>query len=442
MRLTFSALLCTVALTLPAAARQDPPALTARFPAPDGYRVIDEDGGNGTGDFVFARGVTGRQLRRTLEAPDGAQVSTLGVARHFAERLRTQGGVMFADRINHGGGRLEGRIPGERPVWLHVDITDEGRSIGMVAIEQEPGAPATDLPVGETRIPGAWGVGENLYNMTAADRPAAMAVRTAVASLVAPVLSPYLGWAWRASTEDLADVTLAAPGAFPYRVHVFGLMRSQECPACPIITDTHGVTMVRLEINYVEALGERDQATLVAEGFFLEPSFGDDRRLFTRQGRPPLWVPVTREAYLQARVRFAERIGGSASTEMDAAVAEFEAAMKELEKTNPAAARQARAEFEASRALMRRQTADGATALRDELASLSNSDRRAPATDPVGRRVVRLNAAYFEPGRPKTAVHFLVLDAPSLRGVGELSVYQTEQLRRVLASIDVASLLK
>lgn len=421
---------------------QNRPELAARFPVPDGYRIVDEDHGTGVADFVFAKNVTGDRLHRVLEARDGVEVTPLALAQHFAARLRAQGGVMFADRINNGGGRLEGRIPGGRPVWLHVDIADNGRSADVVTIEQEPGATAPALPVEETHIPGTWTVNENLDAMAAADRAVANAVRNAAADLVAPMLAPYLGWAWRAQTEDLADVSLVAPGAFPYRIHIYGLMRSQECATCPVLTDTHGVTLVRLEVNRVEALGERDQATLVDDGIFLEPELGADRRLFTRAGRPPLWVPVTREQYLRARIRFVEQTGGSASKEMDASVADFEAGMKELEKTNPAAAKQARAEFAAARALMRTQTGEGTTALRQELDSLSAADRSAAAADPVGHRVVRINPAYFENGRARTAIHFLVVDVPSKRGVGELSVYQAEQLERLLGRVNFASLLR
>jgi hypothetical protein len=145
-----------VTIALAAALPQDRPTLAQRFPVPDGYALVDDDSETGTLDVFLARGRRGTILRRTLEAKPGATVSVAGVARVFGDRVRGAGGTIHGDRMTNAGGLLDGRIPGERPVWLHLDISDTGRSVAMVALDEAPGQPAVAVPVEEIRIPGAW----------------------------------------------------------------------------------------------------------------------------------------------------------------------------------------------------------------------------------------------------------------------------------------------
>jgi len=127
---------------------------------------------------------------------------------------------------------------------------------------------------------------------------------------------------------------------------------------------------------------------------------------------------------------------------LDSAAVEFEKAMMELEKTDPAAAKQARAEFADSRKATAGSTHTDVDALRKELAGLSTEDRRSPAEDPVGRRVARLNPLYFEAGRGKTATHFAVVDIPWKYGVHEVSLYQRDLVETFLSSAVLTDIVK
>ncbi len=384
------------------------PTLAERFPVPDGYSAEQDTESDGTQNFSTAHDIRGHILRRFVQAGDDGPKPVAEIVRFFADRLHAQNGVLFDDRFSSAGGRLDGRIPGPKPVWLHVDITDEGRGLDIIALE-ESAASARTMPVDEASIPGSWSTSEMFVDMPAGDRAAAIRTRDAVAALASPSFRPYQGWAWRASIEDFQDNSAATASTFPYQVHVFGLQRSQPCATCAITTDTHGVTAFTVDINRVESLGEPDQATLTTEGFFLDPgfapsgqvtSFNDGGKvLITRAGRPALFVPVTRDAYLQARITFTQSTGVAL----------------------PGA---------------------GVEDLRKELAALSADDKKVPAEDPVGRRVARLNPAYFEAGRARTAPHFAVIDIPWKYGVHEVSLYQRDLVEQFLKTTVLADLVK
>jgi hypothetical protein len=230
-------------------------------------------------------------------------------------------------------------------------------------------------------------------------------VRDALAALAAPAFRPYQGWAWQVTSEDLPDGALSTTSTYPYRVRVAGLRRSQACATCAVSTDTRGVTIFTVEVNHVEALGELDTATLATDGFFVDPGFvstsqvtpfrSGGRILVTATGRPALFEPVTRDEYLQARIRYAESSGNSA----------------------------------------------GAGALRQELSGLSSEDKRAPATNTAGRRIAKLNAAYFTAGAGRATAQFLVIDVPWKYGVGDVSLYQRDLAETFLASAALTDLL-
>lgn len=449
-------LVCSVPLvaspqrTAPSA-QSKTPSLAERFPVPDGYSAEQDTESDGTQNFSTANDVRGHILRRFVQAGDDGPKPVAEIVRFFAGRLRAQNGFLFDDRFSSGGGRLDGRIPGPKPVWLHVDISDEGRGLDIIALE-ETTASTRPMPVEETSIPGSWSTGETFVDMPSADRAGALRARDAIAALASPSFRPYQGWAWRVTVDDFQDNSAGSATTFPYQVGVFGFPRSQPCATCPVTTDTHGVTAFTVDVNRVESIGEPDQATLKAEGFFIDPGFtttgqitpfkDGGRILITRVGRPALFVPVTRDAYLQARIRYTQTMGGAVGSALDAAVVEFEKAMKELEKTNPAAAKQARAEFAESRKANTGSTGAGVDALKQELAALSVEEKRAPAEDLVGRKVVRLNPAYFESGRPRTAPHFAVVDVPWKYGVHEVTLYQRDLVEKFLTSVPLAELVK
>jgi hypothetical protein len=403
------ALALTVACSAPVFAMQSArarkaPTLAERFPAPPGYSVEQDTESEGSRNFSTAPNVRGHILRRFVQAGDDGPAGVAEVAGYFADLLHDQNGFLFDDHLNSNSGRLDGRIPGPRPVWLHVEISDESNVVDIIALEEFAGS-AHEMPVEEPRVPGSWATGERLTTVPAADRAAANGVRDALAALAAPAFRPYQGWAWQVTSEDLPDGALSTTSTYPYRVRVAGLRRSQACATCAVSTDTRGVTIFTVEVNHVEALGELDTATLATDGFFVDPGFvstsqvtpfrSGGRILVTATGRPALFEPVTRDEYLQARIRYAESSGNSA----------------------------------------------GAGALRQELSGLSSEDKRAPATNTAGRRIAKLNAAYFTAGAGRATAQFLVIDVPWKYGVGDVSLYQRDLAETFLASAALTDLL-
>ena len=209
-----------VFLAFLACAGQNPPRpviLADRLPLPPGYASEQDTEADGTRDFSTASGVRGHILRRFVQAGDD-KTSPAELARYFADRIAEQGGVVFDDRFNNVTGRLDGRIPGDRPVWMHVDISDEGGVIDIVLLDER--APvAREMPVEESKVPGPW----------TSDVP--------FGEKLAPSFQPYRGWAWHVVSDG------------PSRARLFAFARTQACAACPVVTDTTPVTIATFDAN-------------------------------------------------------------------------------------------------------------------------------------------------------------------------------------------------
>lgn len=234
------ALACCSALLAagPLEERQKTPSLAERFPAPPGYSVEQDTESDGARDFSTASGVRGHMLRRFVQAGDDGPMTPPDIARYFADQLHAQNGFLFDDRMNSRSGRLDGRIPGPRPVWLHVDINDDGNVLDVIALE-ERAASTREMPVEETRITGSWTTGET---------------RDALSALAVPFFKPFQGWAWHVTVEELHDGSAQADSAHPYRVRLSGRQRSQACATCPVTTDAQDVAAFTMDVNRVELL--------------------------------------------------------------------------------------------------------------------------------------------------------------------------------------------
>jgi hypothetical protein len=388
---------------VPQSSRQNSPTLAERFPPPPGYGVEQDVESDGTRNFSTGTGIRGHIIRRFVQAGDDGPAGVPDIARYFADLLHAQNGVLLDDHLNNRVGRLDGRIPGPHPIWLHVDITDDGSVLDIVALE-EAAASTRDMPVEEARASGSWTTGDTLVDTAAADRALVIHMRDALSSLAAPAFRPYSGWAWRVTAEDANPGSVATTTMSPYRVRLSGLARMQPCATCPVTTDTRAVTAFTMDVNRVESLGDLDTSTPRSDAFFIDPGFtpsgsvtrfkGGARILVTRAGRPALFLPVANEVYLAAQVRFAEAAGSTTD------------------------------------------------AIRSELAGLSPEARNTPAHDALGRGIVRLNPSYFEPGRDRASAHFAVIDTPWKYGVGEVSLYQRDLVDGFLGSAALADLLK
>lgn len=380
------------------------PSLAERFPPPPGYGVEQDTASDGTRSFFGAIDVKGHILRRFVQADDDTTPDLPAIVRHFADILYAANGVMLDDRFNAGSGRLDGRIPGAKPVWLHVEIGSDGKLIDITALE-EATATHRETPLDESAIDGSWSVNDRVTTATAEQRTAAIHARDVSASVITPLLSPYRGWSWRLSVADAPASTATSGAVLPYRMQLSGIARTRTCATCPIVEDASETTALTIDVNRIESLGDHDRDTDASDGFVLDPNIApttsvtplrDGRRvLVTRAGRPPLLQSVTREAYLQARIRHAQ-------------------------STNDA----------------------GLEALRATLAALSAADRTSPAEDALGRRVMRLNPAYVESSRGRAAAHFIVIDVPWKASAAEVSLYMSDLIETVLASPALVGLVK
>ena len=394
--------------------QQRQPSLAERLPAPDGYEVVRNYESDGTQDFVAARATKGHILMRNMSADDDSTpMTTEAVLRYYADIIHQQGGAVFDDRLARTNGRLDGRIPATKPVFVHVDVSDEGRSVTVVALEENP-ATIRETPTEEEAIVGSWDAQVNFKEMVATDRPAASEYHQRVAGRVAPLFAPLRGWSWHMDLEELTDGSRATASSLPYRLRAYALAKWQNCATCPVGTDTQARTVFTLDINRVESLGDADQATLSADGFFLDPAAvattpqvaqfkQGGRLLIVQAGRPPLYVPATREAYARARIRFMQSAAGTPGAGTLTA---------DLEKVT------------------------------QDLAGMSADDRRAPATDPLGRAVVTMNADYFDRSRGRTAPHFVVIDMPTRYDIGEASLYQQRLIDRFITTFALTDLVK
>lgn len=190
--------------------------LAERILLPPGYGSEQDTESDGAFDFATAPGVHGHILRRFVQ-PGDDKTGVLDLVAHFAGELHRQSGIVLIDRLNNVTGRIDGRIPGAKPVWLHVDVSDEGGQIDVVLVEErQPVARA--MPVEERDVPGTWS-----SEMPIGDR-------------LAPIFQPYRGWAWHVVPDG-------------GRVRVFGFARSQACATCPVVTDAVPVTLATFDAS-------------------------------------------------------------------------------------------------------------------------------------------------------------------------------------------------
>ena len=211
----------SVALAIVAAlASQNAPRaipIVDRVSLPAGYGSEQDTESDGAFDFAQAAGVRGHILRRFVQ-PGDDKSAVADIVGHFAAEIHQQGGVVLSDRLNNVTGRIDGRIPGAKPLWLHVDVSDEGGLIDVLLLEER--APvAREIPVEETSVPGTWS-----SDLAIGDR-------------LAPIFQPYRGWEWH----------LVADGAD--RARLFAQARSQACATCPVLTDKTPVTIAVFNIG-------------------------------------------------------------------------------------------------------------------------------------------------------------------------------------------------
>lgn len=188
--------------------------LADRVALPDGYASEQDTESDGAYDFAQASGVRGHILRRFVQAGDD-KTAARDLVGFFADAIHRQGGVVLLDRFNNLTGRIDGRIPGAKPLWLHAEVSDEGGVIDVLLLEERQPA-ARDVPIEESAVAGTW------------------TSESAFGEKLAPLFAPNRGWAWRVAPDG-------------DRARVFASARTQACATCPVVTDTTPVTLATVD---------------------------------------------------------------------------------------------------------------------------------------------------------------------------------------------------
>jgi hypothetical protein len=220
--------------------RQAPLTLADRLPLPDGYGSEQDTEADGVRDFSTAAGVRGHILRRFVQSGDD-KASVIDLVAYFSSVIRDSGGRVFDDRMNNIAGRLDGRVPGPRPLWVHIDVSDEGGVVDMLLLEERrasaDAAPAArEMPVEEIKVPGRWSTGI-APGVSPADSSAVVGIRDQLAAQLAPIVQPYRGWDWHLVVESRRQIRL------------FGFARTQACATCAVVTGTREVTVANFDLQ-------------------------------------------------------------------------------------------------------------------------------------------------------------------------------------------------
>ena len=235
-----------------------PPSLAERFPPPEGYSVEQDVEGNDGRDFWIVSNVRGHILRRFVQAGDDGPSTPADIVRHFGSLVVAQQGIVLADSANDRIGRLDARIPGAKPVWLHVETDDGGGLVDVVALE-EPSASTRPVPVDEPSIAGSWTIDELPASAPGAWRDRANRVRDTLAAAIAPVLRPYRGWAWHVRVDAPAPSTAVV-------VRLEAARAVQTCATCAVTVAPERQTVLVLTFPDANAKPVVDQPWMHGEG--------------------------------------------------------------------------------------------------------------------------------------------------------------------------------
>lgn len=403
-------------------ADQAPPGLAP----PPGYREADQSEVAERETHELPTGpldretVTGRSWVTNYDALPAMRKRPLDVLRHYVALAETRGGLRLGGYVTDEGGSTVVFVPGPRPLWAYIVVGDEGQGVEVRFVEETtPRVRRFSVPA--DRLPGQWNPDQpDVSAYPATLRAGVTAHFSLVASIwrAADILRQPKGGAFSVAMPPIESVPETGP--LPVVTTLLVRPRSQACESCPQNPDGEARRLVAITINEPEVAAKvlelkdgqgrvmyewrpasRPSATMTRTR--------DRHMVLTREGRPALWLPVSRAAYLQAQIAALDGMGRDVP---DAARirAEQEAAIRDLEKIDPAAAKAARAALAATPIPdMRAVTSVQRTELAEALAALTEKERAAPARLEDGTEIVIRNPAFFDGAAPRVLPQVVVV---------------------------------
>jgi hypothetical protein len=353
----------------------------------------------------------------------------LDVLRHYRDQINLRGGRRLlsivgndeAGRVN--GGQMAAHFPGAPPLWL--ELRTDGEQIQLWVIVERSADPVR-LTVPPERTPGQWHPDPIVgAEVAAPDRAAAGALLTSLSRFFrdAPLLKTPFGFDASLVLEPPREAETIGPrGTHSVEFKLWLPETFQPCDTCPPRHANEAGTSIQVRVNdlyrVLTAVVDDDQGRPLYE---VDGELSRDTAItrlrggslvMVRPGAPPLWTPVTREEFLRARIKDIKARFSHADRDLAAGLKEQEAVLKELEKTDPATARQVRAQMaEALKQLPPAGDDNPAVApLTQELASLSDTEKAEPAVGGGGHRIVRLNPSYANPAFPPAVPQVIVVE--------------------------------
>jgi hypothetical protein len=442
-----------LAVLVTAAAQK--PASFERFPPPSGYALVNETRAQNANEMVELSNldnvyITGNVYRATYRATLPVPPKPIDVLRHYRDLVSSQNGIREMGIVYDYGGSLIARVPGSPAVWVYATLDMERRRLEVRLIEEITSS-KTALPVPPEQIPGRWILPAQIgVGVGTAERPQAQAATTRIVSLLQslPALGSIRGAELAVTTAPVPRATARASGdpAAAWRAQVFFRRLAQECRTCPIRHTPDMNEDIDVRANDLSSVFEPlNQVDPAGRSMFAAP--GTERLspqvmrtaaldfIVTRPGRPPLWLPVSREDFLRAQVQHLRPQAAQANAQVAERMKRREEAIRVLEKADPAAAKEVRTQLDAPMASINQVATEQERMINEEIGRMSPVERAAPAMDPNGRAIVALNPAYADPTLARGTPQFLVW---RFRPVSELLV--ADYLDRVRTALDPAQL--
>jgi hypothetical protein len=359
----------------------------------------------------------------------GVSRPALEALRHYRDQINARGGRRLRSTAGTGedghvnSGRMCAHFPGSPPLWLEVDVGEEQIDVSVIVEEQSD--PFT-LPVPPEKISGKW----NPDPALPAWAPAAH--RSDISALLAafsrffravPMFKMPVGFEAALSVDRPKALPFISPaGTYAYDIQLLLPRIIQPCDTCPVHRQSEIGWSVRVWVNSLNTVLMNSMDDVQGHPLYEVDGELDAGRPMTRinkgslvmirPGASPLWTTVTQKEYLEAQIKHQKSQFAQSDRDLADGRNKLDSDLKMLEKLDPTAAKQVRAQMEeAMKQLPPKGEENPAVAqLAEKLASLTNEQKAEPAIGPASKRIVRLNPAYVNRALRAAAPQVIVIE--------------------------------